>query len=429
MEVMSPDREGQMVQWRSAGAEGRQRVCQAGSSEVPTGQLEVHPAWPQWPQPPQAAAKGEPGPRSADPGARYLPACASLDGSGRGRRPRPPEDKLGGNKARLGPPLPPPRCVDPPACREDAPNPTPLPAPGTWRHRAQEEEEEEEEEDKYELPPCEALPLTLAPAHLPGTGEDSLYIDCSGPPGSSKPSPPLPQPTGLKAAASLHVAEKQGPLFGRREQSTPSRVVPGPPKKPEEEDIYLECEPDPVLALTQTLSSQVLMPPVLLPRMSVVLRPTITPQEVQNGAADATAKAGKRPPLPSAAPSGSASAAEDSDLLAQPWYSWNSDRHAVESALLCLQKDGAFTVRPSSGPHGSQAFTLAVFLGGRVFNVPIRWLDDRRHYALGREGRNHEELFSSVSAMVQHYMQHPLPLVDRHSGSRGHTCLLFPTKP
>uniref|UniRef100_A0A8C5V2B6 SH2 domain-containing protein n=1 Tax=Microcebus murinus TaxID=30608 RepID=A0A8C5V2B6_MICMU len=91
--------------------------------------------------------------------------------------------------------------------------------------------------------------------------------------------------------------------------------------------------------------------------------------------------------------------------------------------------DGAFTVRPSSGPHGSQAFTLAVFLGGRVFNVPIRWLDDRRHYALGREGRNHEELFSSVSAMVQHYMQHPLPLVDRHSGSRGHTCLLFPTKP
>nr|XP_012629727.1 SH2 domain-containing protein 6 isoform X2 [Microcebus murinus] len=176
------------------------------------------------------------------------------------------KDKLGGNKARLGPPLPPPRCVDPPACREDAPNPTPLPAPGTWRHRAQEEEEEEEEEDKYELPPCEALPLTLAPAHLPGTGEDSLYIDCSGPPGSSKPSPPLPQPTGarglptnpsfpahptpgchfpLKAAASLHVAEKQGPLFGRREQSTPSRVVPGPPKKPEEEDIYLECEPDP----------------------------------------------------------------------------------------------------------------------------------------------------------------------------------------
>uniref|UniRef100_A0A2K6NXH8 SH2 domain-containing protein n=1 Tax=Rhinopithecus roxellana TaxID=61622 RepID=A0A2K6NXH8_RHIRO len=119
----------------------------------------------------------------------------------------------------------------------------------------------------------------------------------------------------------------------------------------------------------------------------------------------------------------------DSDLLAQPWYSGNCDRHAVESALLRLQKDGTYTVRPSSGPHGSQPFTLAVLLRGRVFNIPIRRLDGGRHYALGREGRNHEELFSSVATMVQHYMRHPLPLVDRHSGSRELTCLLFPTKP
>lgn len=38
------------------------------------------------------------------------------------------------------------------------------------------QEEEEEEEDKYELPPCEALPLSRAPAPLPGTEEDSLYL-------------------------------------------------------------------------------------------------------------------------------------------------------------------------------------------------------------------------------------------------------------
>ncbi|XP_003799259.1 SH2 domain-containing protein 6 [Otolemur garnettii] len=143
------------------------------------------------------------------------------------------------------------------------------------------------------------------------------------------------------------------------------------------------------------------MPPVPLPRTSVVSRPTIAPQEAQNGAANAACKAGKRPSLNFAAPTGCTSAAED----------------------------GAYTVRPSSGPHGSQAFTLAVLLRGRVFNIPIRWLDGRHQYALGREGRNHEELFSSVAAMVQHYMQHPLPLVDRHSGSRGLTCLLFPTKP
>ncbi|XP_039316657.2 SH2 domain-containing protein 6 isoform X2 [Saimiri boliviensis] len=331
------------------------------------------------------------------------------------------QDKLSGSRSELGPPLPPPRCVDSPGWREDAPSPSFLPAPGTWRHKAQ---EEDEEENKYELPPCEALPLSLAPAHLPGTEEDSLYLDHSGPLGPSKP--PLRQPTMLKEGVSLPVTGKQAPVFGRREQGASSRMVPDLPKKPDE-NLYLECEPDPVLALTQTLSPQVLMPSGLLPRASVVPRPT-APQETWNGAADATSK-GRKLSLPSVAAAGSASAVEDGDLLAQPWYSGNCDRHAVESALLCLQKDGAYTVRPSSGPHGSQPFTLAVLLRGRVFNIPIRRLDGGHHYALGREGRNHEELFPSVAAMVRHFTRHPLPLVDRHSGSRELTCLRFPTKP
>nr|XP_039316660.1 SH2 domain-containing protein 6 isoform X2 [Saimiri boliviensis boliviensis] len=302
-------------------------------------------------------------------------------------------DKLSGSRSELGPPLPPPRCVDSPGWREDAPSPSFLPAPGTWRHKAQ---EEDEEENKYELPPCEALPLSLAPAHLPGTEEDSLYLDHSGPLGPSKP--PLRQPTMLKEGVSLPVTGKQAPVFGRREQGASSRMVPDLPKKPDE-NLYLECEPDPVLALTQTLSPQVLMPSGLLPRASVVPRPT-APQETWNGAADATSK-GRKLSLPSVAAAGSASAVED----------------------------GAYTVRPSSGPHGSQPFTLAVLLRGRVFNIPIRRLDGGHHYALGREGRNHEELFPSVAAMVRHFTRHPLPLVDRHSGSRELTCLRFPTKP
>ncbi|XP_014648227.1 PREDICTED: SH2 domain-containing protein 6 [Ceratotherium simum simum] len=266
----------------------------------------------------------------------------------------------------------------------------------------------------------------------------------------------------------------RGSLLCLPELGAPARVVPGPPKKPDE-DIYLECEPNPVPALTQTLSSQVLMPLVPVPRTSVVPRPTPAPQEARNGAANPTSKgeyrhlqheprqsctppsnlphpcswapsflclipsqpqlynlllpAGRRSSLSSVATTRSTSAAEDGSLLGQPWYSGNCDRRAVESALLRFQKDGAYTVRPSSGPHGSQPFTLAVLLHGRVFNIPIRQVDGGRHYALGREGRNHEELFSSVAAMIQHYVQHPLPLVDRHSGSRQLTCLLFPTKP
>nr|XP_031547979.1 SH2 domain-containing protein 6 isoform X7 [Vicugna pacos] len=361
-------------------------------------------------------------------------------------------EKLSRSKPRLGPPLPPPRCAascpDSPPWRRDAPRPAPLPAPGTWRRQhpfLEAQEEKDEEEDKYELPPCEALPLRLAPAHLPGTEEDSLYLDHSGPlgpPTSSPPPPPQPQPEmvnslpthptpgshfPLKAAPCLQEAGKQGRPFGRRGLDARTHAVSGPPQKPDE-GIYLECEPSPVLALTQTLNSQALRPPVPLPRTSVGPRPTIAHQEAQNGAWNATSE-GRRASLSSGAVTQNTSAAETGSLLGQPWYSENCDRHAVESALLRLQKDGAYTVRPSSGPHGSQPFTLAVLLHGRVFNIPIRRPDGGRHYALGREGRNREELFSSVAAMVQHYAEHPLPLVDRHSGSRQLTCLLFPTKP
>uniref|UniRef100_A0A8D0T4E8 SH2 domain-containing protein n=1 Tax=Sus scrofa TaxID=9823 RepID=A0A8D0T4E8_PIG len=269
-----------------------------------------------------------------------------------------------------------------------------------------------------------------------------------GPPTSPPPPPPQPQPgmvnslparptpgchfpaTALcpqpKAVTSLQEALKQGWPFGKRELGAPARGVPGPAKKPEE-DIYLECEPSP--AFTQTLSSQVPTSLVPLPRTSEGPRPTAAPQEAQNGASNVTSRG--RSSLSSVAATQNTSAAEGQEggLLGQPWYAGNCDRHAVESALLRLQKDGAYTIRPSSGPHGSQPFTLAVLLHGRVFNIPIRQLDGGHHYALGREGRNHEELFSSVVAMVQHYVQHPLPLVDRHSGSRQLTCLLFPTKP
>ncbi|XP_077884109.1 SH2 domain-containing protein 6 isoform X9 [Ictidomys tridecemlineatus] len=331
------------------------------------------------------------------------------------------ERRSSSSRPQLGPPLPPPRCVDVSAWREDVLGPSPLSAPETWRHRHPflKAREEDDEEDKYELPPCEALPLNLAPATRPGAEEDSLYLDRPGPGGPSKPAPrPRPSPASgllanasfparaspgprvpLKAAANLQVASKQAPDFGSREWGAPARVVPSPVKKPEE-DIYLECEPDPVPALTRTLSSQVLLPPVPLPVTPVVPRPTITPQESRKGAADATSK-GRRLSLPSRGPPRSTSAAQD----------------------------GAYTVRPSSGPHRCQPLTLAVLLRGRVFNIPIRQLEGGGHYALGREGKSHEELFPSVAAMVQHYAKHPLPLVDRHSGGRELTCLLFPTKP
>ncbi|XP_006900455.1 PREDICTED: B-cell linker protein-like [Elephantulus edwardii] len=299
-----------------------------------------------------------------------------------------------------------------PAWREDAPS-TPLPAPGSWRHRqpffkAQEEEvvevEEEEEEDKYELPPCEALPLNIAPAHFPGSEQDSVYL-AKG----------IGQSTGGTAAGTALCQASSPPSqdgrlrrpFSARTRYSKAPGVPGSPKKPAE-DLYLECDPSPGPSK---------------PHRKLEMQQRASPLKLHN----LFLPAGRTPSLPPLAPTRNPSG-EDSGLLGQPWYSGNCNRHAVESALLRLHKDGAYTVRPSSEPQGSQPLTLAVLLHGHVFNIPICWLDDGHHYVLGREGKNKEH-FASVAAMVQHYTQHPLPLVDRHSGSRQLTCLLFPTKP
>ncbi|XP_052029909.1 SH2 domain-containing protein 6 isoform X12 [Apodemus sylvaticus] len=369
----------------------------------------------------------------------------------RGSAHPPAMDRFSGGKARLGPPFLPARCADTQVWRENVASPSFLPGPETRRNRHPflKAQEEVEEEDKYELPPCEVLPVSLAPAQSLGSEEDALYLDRSGPVDPSKPPPPPPQsamargfpinpsfpfrPTSgyhfpLKTVPNLQPATpKQGPVFGRRGRGPPAGVVTERTEKASE-DIYLECEPDPLPALTRSLSSKALVPPVPLPRTSGLPKSVTGHQEARNGAVDAALKAGRKLSASSIAPALSTSAAEDGSLLGQPWYSGNCDRQSVERALLYFQKDGAYTVRLSSGPHSSQPFTLAVLLRGRVFNIPIRQLDGGHHYALGREGRNHE-VFPSVVAMVQHYTKHPLPLVDRHSGSRGLTCLLFPTKP
>ncbi|XP_032325457.1 SH2 domain-containing protein 6 isoform X7 [Camelus ferus] len=246
-------------------------------------------------------------------------------------------EKLSRSKPRLGPPLPPPRCAvscpDSPPWRRDAPRPAPLPAPGTWRRQhpfPEAQEEEDEEEHKYELPPCEALPLRLAPAHLPGTEEESLYLDHSGPLGpstSSAPPPPQPQPEMVNSLpthptpGSHFPSWTHGPTRFPALHRSPMRASTwsvSPVQHPHNTHLPSDTHMDthaaasgPVLALTQTLNSQALTPPVPLPRTSVGPRPTIAPQEAQNGALDATSK-GRRASFSSGAVTQNTSAAERS---------------------------------------------------------------------------------------------------------------------
>ncbi|XP_052029911.1 SH2 domain-containing protein 6 isoform X14 [Apodemus sylvaticus] len=365
----------------------------------------------------------------------------------RGSAHPPAMDRFSGGKARLGPPFLPARCADTQVWRENVASPSFLPGPETRRNRHPflKAQEEVEEEDKYELPPCEVLPVSLAPAQSLGSEEDALYLDRSGPVDPSKPPPPPPQsamargfpinpsfpfrPTSgyhfpLKTVPNLQPATpKQGPVFGRRGRGPPAGVVCD--RSPGGSEWSCGCG---VERTHHEASSPV---PFLVPAL---ISASFSRKEavcfLHSSCSEYLCCRGlpALPALLECVSSSSSVYVQDGSLLGQPWYSGNCDRQSVERALLYFQKDGAYTVRLSSGPHSSQPFTLAVLLRGRVFNIPIRQLDGGHHYALGREGRNHE-VFPSVVAMVQHYTKHPLPLVDRHSGSRGLTCLLFPTKP
>lgn len=55
-------------------------------------------------------------------------------------------------------------------------------------------------------------------------------------------------------------------------------------------------------------------------------------------------------------------------------------------------QDGAFLIRHSSAQSSRQPYTLAVLYEDKVYNIPIRFLEELRGYALGKEGKTNEEV-------------------------------------
>lgn len=84
-----------------------------------------------------------------------------------------------------------------------------------------------------------------------------------------------------------------------------------------------------------------------------------------------------------------------------------------------FSQDGAYTVRPSSEPRGPQPLTLVVLLHGRVFNIPIRRLDGGCHYALGREGRSHEEVGAGGRRKEEQGGVHPSRILAQRGNPKG----------
>uniref|UniRef100_A0A672JAX5 B-cell linker protein-like n=1 Tax=Salarias fasciatus TaxID=181472 RepID=A0A672JAX5_SALFA len=108
------------------------------------------------------------------------------------------------------------------------------------------------------------------------------------------------------------------------------------------------------------------------------------------------------------------------------WFAGNCSRKTAEDLLEKVNKDGAFLIRHSSAQSVRQPYTLAVLYQQKVYNVPIRFLEDAQGYALGKEGKKSEEIFPSLDEMVSHHEINQLLLIDSKSQAKHTAHLIHP---
>uniref|UniRef100_A0A3B4ZUU9 SH2 domain-containing protein n=1 Tax=Stegastes partitus TaxID=144197 RepID=A0A3B4ZUU9_9TELE len=106
--------------------------------------------------------------------------------------------------------------------------------------------------------------------------------------------------------------------------------------------------------------------------------------------------------------------------------------HCLHSSIphfFLFLKDGAFLIRHSSAQSARQPFTLAVLYQQKVYNIPIRFLEDTQGYALGKEGKKNEEIFTSLDEMISHHKNNQLLLIDSKSQAKHTAHLTHPVRP
>ncbi|XP_053257578.1 SH2 domain-containing protein 6 isoform X2 [Podarcis raffonei] len=229
--------------------------------------------------------------------------------------------------------------------------------------------------------------------------------------GMMKQSVPLPLPLSARRG-SLPVLGPSGPQAKALTSRDPLPALKDDEEETQEESIYVES----------SVSRKVLPCPTPVPPVQPLkqARPATTPSGPQKAFAENLCKAVCLK---------SGSVPEDFCMQNKAWYAGSCDRHTAEAALLRFNKDSAYLVRQSSRHGWNQPFTLAVLFKKHVYNIPIRYLESSHQYTLGKDGRSHEELFDSVSSIIQSYSERPLVLVDGSTSAKEQTCLLFPVKP
>uniref|UniRef100_A0A0P6J7T4 B-cell linker protein isoform 2 n=2 Tax=Heterocephalus glaber TaxID=10181 RepID=A0A0P6J7T4_HETGA len=239
---------------------------------------------------------------------------------------------------------------------------------------------------------------SLKSASPPGTasGRNSGVWECKSP---SSPAAPSPLPRAGKITAT---PLKTTPVASQQNASSVREERPIPAERHRESSHRQEAVMSPVFPPSQ---KQIHQKPIPLPRFPEGGSPTV------NG------------PFLSFS-SNSAFSEQEADLHCKPWYAGACDRKSAEEVLNRSNKDGSFLIRKSSGHDSKQPYTLVVFFNKRVYNIPVRFIEATKQYALGRK-KNGEEYFGSVAEIIKNHQHSPLVLIDSQNNTKDSTRLKY----
>lgn len=264
------------------------------------------------------------------------------------------------------------------APRKPVPKPGPLPvrsapAPAPPAHFEEDvyldpNEDQGDSDDVYLEPEAACPPPVRGPMRIPSK------------PAADPPSRPMMKPPVPRAKSSALLVSEERPGMDARRCTLPGKLPP--------------------LSL---VSQHAFLAGLKEPKPS----PPLPPNKDTNSAGS-----------PTGLKAGMAAGREDND-----WFAGNCDRKTAEERLLRINKDGAFLVRHSKTQSPSQPYTLAVLYREKVYNIPVRYLEETHTFALGKEGKKNEEFFSSLRDIISHHKNNQLLLIDSKSQAK-HTIYL-----
>ncbi|XP_013218311.1 B-cell linker protein isoform X1 [Ictidomys tridecemlineatus] len=221
---------------------------------------------------------------------------------------------------------------------------------------------------------------------------------------SKSPSPAAPSPlprVGKKPVTPL----KTTPVASQQNASSGCEEKPVPAERHRGSSHRQEAVQSPVFPPAQKPVHQ---KPIPLPRFSEGGSPTVDGPSLSFS-------------------SNSTFSEQEADIHGKPWYAGACDRKSAEEVLYRSNKDGSFLIRKSSGHDSKQPYTLVVFFNKRVYNIPVRFIEATKQYALGRK-KNGEEYFGSVAEIIKNHQHSPLVLIDSQNNTKDSTRLKYAVK-